>query len=407
MKIKISNILKPLVVPALALFTLASCNKDLPEAEPITTPARTGDPLTAILNDPSYSLLRAAITRAAPATGSNLVPLSTLLADGGTDFTLFAPNDAAFQASGFANVAAINAQRTGLLDTLLRYHLVGGRYPSSAIPTTFPNIQLATNAVIVPVFNAQIPPGLRMSVFPSKRGNDLWVNNVPITQADMTYPNGIVHRIATLLSPPPGLLWNVIDTAADLTYLKAAIRRADEGTPAASTLEAALNNPGANLTVFAPSNAAFRALLTAQITQALMGPPSNLDQATAVTQATALASTPGVFTNAALASVLTPTAIRGLVVYHLLGVRAFTVNLPTTATNIPTLLNGAIPSHPGVSVQATFNAARFVTAATVRGAANPSASNIAISATPAPRGSSDQNYINGVLHKIDQVLRPQ
>jgi uncharacterized surface protein with fasciclin (FAS1) repeats len=336
-----------------------------------------------------------------------LVPLSTLLADGGTDFTLFAPNDAAFQASGFANVAAINAQRTGLLDTLLRYHLVGGRYPSSAIPTTFPNIQLATNAVIVPVFNAQIPPGLRMSVFPSKRGNDLWVNNVPITQADMLYPNGVVHRIATLLSPPPGLLWNVIDTAADLTYLKAAIRRADEGTPAASTLEAALNNPGANLTVFAPSNAAFQQLLTGQITAALMAPPNNLSQAVAVAQATALASTPGVFTNAALSSVLTPTSVRGLVVYHLLGVRAFTVNLPTTPTNIPTLLNGAIANHPGVSVQATFNAARFVTAASVRGAANPSASNIVISPTPAPRGSSDQNYINGVLHKIDQVLRPQ
>jgi hypothetical protein len=138
-----------------------------------------------------------------------------------------------------------------------------------------------------------------------------------------------------------------------------------------------------------------------------MAPPSNLDQATAAATATALASTPGVFNNAALASVLTPTAVRGLIVYHLLGTRAFTVNLPTTATNIPTLLNSAIPNHPGVSVQATFNVARFVTAASVRGAANPSASNIAISATPAPRGSSDQNYINGVLHKIDQVLRPQ
>jgi uncharacterized surface protein with fasciclin (FAS1) repeats len=326
MKIKISNILKPLVVPALALFTFVSCNKDLPEAEPITTPARTGDPITAILNNPADSLLRAAINRAAPATGSNLVALSTLLADGGTDFTLFAPTDAAFKAAGFLNVAAINAQRTGLMDTLLRYHLVGGRYPSSAIPTTFPNIQLATNAVIVPVFNAQIPPGLRMSVFPSKRGSDLWVNNVPITQADMTYPNGIVHRIATLLSPPPGLLWNVIDTAADLTYLKAAIRRADEGTPAASTLEAALNNPGANLTVFAPSNAAFRALLNSANYCSLMAPPSNLDQATAVSTATALASTPG-FYKCSFGFCIDTNSCKRVSSISFIGVRAFTVNL--------------------------------------------------------------------------------
>ena len=36
-----------------------------------------------------------------------------------------------------------------------------------------------------------------------------------------------------------------------------------------------------------------------------------------------------------------------------------------------------------------------------------SASNIAINPTPAPGGTSDQHYLNGVIHKIDQVLRPQ
>ncbi len=88
--------------------------------------------------------------------------------------------------------------------------------------------------------------------------------------------------------------------------------------------------------------------------------------------------------------------------YHLLGARAFSVNLPTTATNTPTLLNSVIPTHPGVAVQATFGATG-VTAATVKGAANATASNILIN--PLPGATSDQNYINGVLHKIDQVLR--
>jgi uncharacterized surface protein with fasciclin (FAS1) repeats len=98
-----------------------------------------------------------------------------------------------------------------------------------------------------------------------------------------------------------------------------------------------------------------------------------------------------------------------LIAYHVLGTRAFTVNLPTTATNFQTLLNGVIPTHPGVSIAATFATPPgfSVSAATVRGAANPSASNIQINPTPAPGGSSDQNYVNGIIHIIDQVLRPQ
>jgi hypothetical protein len=57
-------------------------------------------------------------------------------------------------------------------------------------------------------------------------------------------------------------------------------------------------------------------------------------------------------------------------------------------------------------VQATFGATG-VTAATVKGLANTSNSNILINPTPAPGGTSDQHYVNGVLHVIDQALRPQ
>jgi uncharacterized surface protein with fasciclin (FAS1) repeats len=63
-----------------------------------------------------------------------------------------------------------------------------------------------------------------------------------------------------------------------------------------------------------------------------------------------------------------------------------------------------VPAHPGVALKATFGATG-VTAATVKGVANPTASNITIN--PFPGGTSDQNYVNGVLHKIDQVLIPQ
>ena len=89
------------------------------------------------------------------------------------------------------------------------------------------------------------------------------------------------------------------------------------------------------------------------------------------------------------------------------GIRVFSVNIPTTATAVKTLLNsagGPYALHPGVMIQATFTGP-VVTAATVKGAANTTASNILISFSPP--FTSDLHYVNGVIHKIDQVLRPQ
>jgi uncharacterized surface protein with fasciclin (FAS1) repeats len=295
--------------------------------------------------------------------------------------------------------------RPGQVDTLLRYHLIGGqKFTTANIRDTFPNLYLQSMFVLQAP-SASLPPGLRMPIFPSRRGSNLFVNNIPVTAAGVEAANGIVYRVPALLLPPQRTLWDRINVDADMTYLKAAIQRADSGTAAASTLQSALQNPAANLTVFAPTNLAFQQLLTGQITQALIA--QGMDPATAGATAAALASSPSVFSNPALSSVLTPTAVRGLVVYHLLGVRAFIVNLPTAATAQRTLLNTAIPTHPGVTLLMTPGSP---TTATVRGVANPSASNILINPTPdaAPTpGSSDQHFINGVLHKIDQVLRPQ
>jgi len=101
---------------------------------------------------------------------------------------------------------------------------------------------------------------------------------------------------------------------------------------------------------------------------------------------------------------LTATTVKGILVYHLFSNTAFTVNFPMTPTKYPTLLNSAIPSHPGIELTATFTGP-FVSAATVKGLGNATAANIIIN--PAANGSSDQLYINGVLHKITQLLIPQ
>ena len=384
-----------LVIMSVAIIT--SCNKELPEAEPIDGPSPASTTIADLLNDPDYSILKAAVARAGAG-------VTNLLADKSGTFTLFAPNDAAFNLSGIPSAAALAFFRPGQLDTLLKYHIVGGeRITTTSMNDKLPNLYLQSSFVLVPP-SAALPPGLRMPIFPSKRGTFAWVNNIPIIAADIEAGNGIVHKVATLVAPPARFLWDRIDTDPDLTYLKAAIQRADSGTAVASTLQAALQNPVANLTLFAPTNLSFQQLLTGQITLALV--QQGLDVPTASATATALASSPTVFQNPALASVLTPTIVKGLVVYHILGNRQFSVNLPTVATGSPTLLNSAIPTHPGVTLKATFGPTG-VTAATIAGAANPGPSNILINPTPDPGGTSDQHYINGTIHEIDQVLRPQ
>lgn len=383
------------LIAVLFIGLLSSCNKDLPEAIPIKTPAPSGSSIGEILADPNYSILKAAVTRA---------NLTSFLSDKSKMFTFFAPDDAAMQFSGIPSAAAVSFFRPGQLDTLIKYSLIGGQtFTSANIPTTFPNLYLQSSFIIAPP-SASLPPGLRMPVFPAKNGTRLFVNNIPITQADIPAANGVIHKVAAVLMPPSQFLWERINADASLAYLKAAIQRADSGTAAASTLQAALQNPAANLTIFAPTNTAFQTILTGQITLALMA--QGMDAGTASATATVLASSPTVFQNPALFGVLTAQVVKGIVVYHMLGQRAFSVNLPTAAAYVPTLLNSAIPSHPGIQLTATFGM-MGVSAATVKGVGNATASNILINPTPAPGGTSDQHYINGIIHEIDQVLIPQ
>jgi uncharacterized surface protein with fasciclin (FAS1) repeats len=289
---------------------------------------------------------------------------------------------------------------------IVSYNMMPQTITTASVPNTFPNFFYPTNlnptgTPVTPGFN----PLVRLLTFPSTR-NGNWVNNIPLLATNLTAANGVIHTAAAMPAPPQKVLAQRVFADADMTYLAAAIQRADSGVAptTSASLVWVLSNFGPNITVFAPTNLAFQQLLTAQITQALIA--QGFPPATAAATAAALASTPGVFTNPLLANVLTPTTVKGIVVYHLLGSRAFTNNFPTTATSYPTLLNSAVPTHPGVSLTCTFTGP-FVSAATVKGAANPTASNILINPTPEPNGTSDQFFVNGTIHKIDQVLRPQ
>jgi Fasciclin domain len=73
-----------------------------------------------------------------------------------------------------------------------------------------------------------------------------------------------------------------------------------------------------------------------------------------------------------------------------LGVRAFSPNLPTTPTPLPTLLSAGLPGAPPVIVDASVP--------NIKGFKNPTASRIIL---------TDRTATNGVIHNIDQVMLPQ
>jgi uncharacterized surface protein with fasciclin (FAS1) repeats len=337
----------PLIILVVVVST--SCNKDVPAAMPIVTTSvgsTIGDILT---TNPNFTILRAAVTKAG---------LLAAVSDKNNQFTVFAPSDAAFIASGIP-LAAINALPAASVASIVQYHVIPGRkLMSSAVPTSFPNVQMPTS-FIIPAPNTN--PLVRFSNFPSRRGDRVWVNNIPVVTPDVDAANGAIHVTAAVLAPPSRVLLDTIAREADMSYLVAAILRADAATPAGSRFQDFLANPLANLTVMAPTNTAFNALFTSL----------------------RLPASPASF------GLLPIATVQGIVAYHVLVGRAFSPNLPTAATPVPTLLSASLPTAPLLTVDGTQG---------VRGARNPSYSRIT---------AVDRHAINGVYHKIDQVLMPQ
>ncbi|MFZ4058714.1 MAG: fasciclin domain-containing protein [Ferruginibacter sp.] len=358
-----------------ALFT--SCNKAPDPATPLVVAPPTATlSLAALLDSPDSSLtfLKAAVVRA------GLLPT---LQSTSIRFTLFAPTNDAFIASGISR-ATINALPVATLTSLLGYHLVPQTIQTSSIPTTFPNLQYPTNVNPNPAASAL----LRLCTFPSLRGNISWVNNIPITNANIVASNGVLHKVARVVNPPSIFIWNKITADPNLVLLKAAIDRADQDPTAPGFLANVLgNNPniaiGANFTVFAPDTTAFKGTLSVLSAGALNPSMPNA-------------------TFAGFIATLPITTVKGIVAYHVLGSRAFSNNFPTTQTNVPTLLNGSVAAHPGLGLKTTlavvptFGWASIST--TVKGVGNASAATVT---------SGDNHYINGVLHVVNQVLLPQ
>lgn len=342
------------VLMAGLLLQLAACNK-IPEVEEITPTEPSGQTIAEIIDgDANFSLLKMAIDKAG---------VRPLLNKRDNMLTLFAPDNAALTRSGISE-GVINALPAAQLAAILSYHIVPQAIPSAALPggSPLPNLQMPT--LLQPLATQ---PLFKMSIFPSAPATGAFVNNIPIVAADRAAANGVIHTVFALVAPPTGTLKTLIAADEELSFLRAAIARADEGQTGLNRIDSLLNYAFPNITLFAPTNDAFKALLTA-----LNLPPAE-----------------------ATIGMLPVAQVRGILAYHALavnGVPAFRLFSPNLATGTVETLVGPAPMP-----QLTINAANPA-APTVRGAANPSASNIV---------AANIHGVNGVMHKIDQVLLPQ
>lgn len=409
-----------LLVASMAI--LSSCNKDLEQfpANEQTIPVglSLAETVAATPTDTLYSrlIIRAGLTailsnRASAFTlfvaDNNVVKAFVTAATGGA-IPPTAPNSTF---AAFINTTLPVATAAGIVN----YYTVPQKITTSAFVHPFPNLELPTGVIALPG-----NPLARLRTYVSKNPSTgiFYVNNIPLSGTDFIVGNSVIHHIAALIPPPQRMIWERINTDSALTIFKAAFIRADSGftviTP--GSLIGGVQNFGANFTVFAPTNAAMKATISALTGGAIP-----------------VAAPDAVFIGF-LGSASIPTlTVKGLVVYHLLGsrtasgapvsgIRAFTVNVPTTPITVLTFLNNPGPAvnHPGVTLQAVF-LGPSASAVTVKGLANATASNVVINPTPdllpsygatppaTPvkfTGTSDQHYVNGVLHYIDQVLRP-
>lgn len=157
------------------------------------------------------------------------------------NLTIFAPDNSAFETSGIVP-ANLDSET---LATVLTYHVVGSKVLSSEIPREASTVNGEA------LFFSLIPEGNFIN------------GNIEIKTVDIESGTGVVHVIDQVVLPPTG---NIVETAVSLTStgeftsLVAALQRtADEGSPEQNLLTV-LSSDGP-FTVFAPTNAAFQALL--------------------------------------------------------------------------------------------------------------------------------------------------
>lgn len=169
-----SNLFAFLFVSILSSTFIACADDDTvnPQPEPQTIAQIAA-------GDDQFSTLVSALQRV------NLVSVL----DGAGNFTVFAPTNAAFTASGID----LNALSDEALTEVLLYHVLGAEVTSSAISDgqTYATTAAETG-----------PNGTQLSILIEKSGGNVKLNNVAnVTTADIDATNGVIHVVDAVILP--------------------------------------------------------------------------------------------------------------------------------------------------------------------------------------------------------------
>ena len=154
-------------------------------------------------------------------------------------FTVFAPNNAAFTASGVTS-AVLASLSPDQVKNILLYHTVAAKIMAAQVPAGP---------------NAAVAAANGDSLYVTRNSNGVFVNGIQVTKADVAASNGVIHVLGKVLMPPSGNIVQVAQADTTFSYLVAAVLKASEG----STNVAAVLSGKGPFTVFAPTNNAFRA----------------------------------------------------------------------------------------------------------------------------------------------------
>ncbi|MGA9637651.1 fasciclin domain-containing protein [Flavobacterium sp.] len=176
-------------------------------------------------------------------------------------YTVFAPTNDAFARLGLVNAGTLGGLQNSFLTNTLLYHVSNGDLLASAI------INGGTSASALGVNRRFI-----------SRGSDLYINGSKIIQTNVNASNGTVHAInKVMIATGVNIVASAIllkdakvFKAPELTFLVQAV--------ITSGLAPTLSDANANFTIYAPTDAAFKAAGFATIQDVANASPAVLQQ---------------------------------------------------------------------------------------------------------------------------------
>jgi uncharacterized surface protein with fasciclin (FAS1) repeats len=210
---------------------------------------------------PEFTTLLTAVGAADPA-------VLELLSDPEAELTVFAPTDAAFAALAEAlGEEAFGAllEDTATLTAILQYHVVPGTVMSADVVAGLESAAMMEEEMddmedMGPSFYVETAQGIRAEVTSPEEGViTIGGAALNLEMLDIEAANGVVHVLDAVMVPPLDTVADVVVASAEGEEPEFATLLAAVGAADPAVLEL-LSDPLANVTVFAPTDAAFAAL---------------------------------------------------------------------------------------------------------------------------------------------------